>query len=630
MASNVKANGPTADIITRDGVLFKREGTVSFTDSYWTVATEISLKRIDDFFKMAEERLSPLANPRKEKWTSSFAVAMRKKVTGKASSYAIRWQESKRRFEGLRMSVLGQQGQRQRRGLLDAGSIALNWLFGVAKQSDLDLLDHKMARLSTATEQVVNLVKEHASVVNKTLWEMHLTAEVLSNLTKAHEQLEFVTSRLTQDAEKASLEVDEKLTAMARAEDIMEAWQLTLRAADKAVDNLAAGLATLAQGKLSPWLFPPQNLIGVMEQIRRAMPEGWNLPSALRDGDLWTFYKEAQTLAAVSQNGIKVFIKIPVVQTGWTLNLFRVVPLPRKVKTANNGWEYKQLPQFLAVSPDGQSFSEVPAAEIQQCVDGHQTSCAVHRPLHRKHGKNSCAVALFLNEERKIKSECDIHRKEWLGSEMVYLDEGRWAISADSTQQVIVNCPGHSHSKLEKMTIPEFGIIQMPPGCGIEADNWTLPASLWKTFVIGQSPFISPFITNLTELALEEAASTPPPEKSAKMARSPWEKITAIQQLLQANDKARRKSDITATEAKTILDSWHNLNIENQYPVELLLAVVVMAMALMAMAYILFSKRKLRCHDTELNVLELSNRMKKVEATLLDQRYRMSPDTTTE
>jgi hypothetical protein len=134
----------------------------------------------------------------------------------------------------------------------------------------------------------------------------------------------------------------------------------------------------------------------------------------------------------------------------------------------------------------------------------------------------------------------------------------------------------------------------------------------------------------LTELALEEAASTPPPEKSAKMASSPWGKITAIQQLLQANDKARKKSDITATEAKTILDSWHKLNIENQYPVELLLAVVVIAMALMAMAYNLFSKRKLRCHDTELNVLELSNRMKKVEATLLDQRYRMSPDTTTE
>jgi hypothetical protein len=410
----------------------------------------------------------------------------------------------------------------------------------------------------------------------------------------------------------------------------MEAWLLTLRAADKAVDNLAAGLATLAQGKLSPWLFPPQNLIGVMEQIRRAMPEGWNLPSALRNGDLWTFYKEAQTLAAASQNGIKVFIKIPVVQTGWTLNLFRVVPLPRKVKTANKGWEYKQLPQFLAVSPDGQSFSEVPAAEIQQCVDGHQTSCAVHRPLHRKHGKNSCAVALFLNDERKIKNECDIHRTEWLGSEMVYLDEGRWAISADSIQQVIVNCAGYSHSKLEKITVPEFGIIQMPPGCGIEADNWTLPASLWKTFIIGQLHFIKPFITNLTELALEELESTPSTEKPAKMARSPWEKVAAIQQLLQANEKTRMKSDVTAKVAKSILDNWHKLNIENQYPVELLLAVVAIAMVLMAMAYILFKKRKLRCHDTELNVLELVNRMKKVEAALLDQRSRMSPDTSTE
>ena len=131
-----------------------------------------------------------------------------------------------------------------------------------------------MARLGTVTEQVVHLVKEHASLVNETLWETHLTAEILANLTKAHEQLEFVTSRLLQNMSAADIKVDEKLTALARAEDIMEAWLVTLQAADKAVDNLAAGLATLAQGRLSPWLFSPQNLINVMEHVRKVMPEG--------------------------------------------------------------------------------------------------------------------------------------------------------------------------------------------------------------------------------------------------------------------------------------------------------------------------------------------------------------------
>ena len=274
MAGSGKADESTEDIVSRNGVFFKREGTVSFTDSHWMVSTEISLKRIDEFFSFAEERLLPLTKPGKEKWTSNFAVAIRKRVTGKATTYATKWQETKRRFEGLRMSVLGLHGKRQRRGLVDAGGVALNWLFGIAKQKDLDILDRKMARLGTVTEQVVHLVKEHASLVNETLWETHLTAEILANLTKAHEQLEFVTSRLLQNMSAADIEVDEKLPALARAEDIMEAWLVTLQAADKAVDNLAAGLATLAQGRLSPWLFSPQNLINVMEHVRKVMPEG--------------------------------------------------------------------------------------------------------------------------------------------------------------------------------------------------------------------------------------------------------------------------------------------------------------------------------------------------------------------
>jgi hypothetical protein len=110
------------------------------------VVTGISLQTIDEFFNIPEERLLPLKKPGKEKWTSSFAVAMRKKVSEKATTYATKWQEAKRRYEGLRMSVLDLHGRKQRRGLVDAGGVVLNWFFGIAKQRDLDILDRKMAQ----------------------------------------------------------------------------------------------------------------------------------------------------------------------------------------------------------------------------------------------------------------------------------------------------------------------------------------------------------------------------------------------------------------------------------------------------------------------------------------------------
>ena len=90
--------------------------------------------------------------------------------------------------------------------------------------------------------------------------------------------------------------------------------------------------------------------------------------------------------------------------------------------------------------------------------------------------------------------------------------------------------------------------------------------------------FIQLFIANLTELAAKDATPTPATEATMKMARSPWEKVAAIQQLLQAKDRTRKRN-VTAKDVKTILDSWLKLHIENQYPIELLLAVVGLTFA---------------------------------------------------
>ena len=43
-----------------------------------------------------------------------------------------------------------------------------------------------------------------------------------------------------------------------------------------------------------------------------------------------------------------------------------------------------------------------------------------------------------------------------------------------------------------------------------------------------------------------------------------------------------------------------------------------------------FSKRKLRCEDTELNVIEMLKRMQKIENTLAERGGQETPDTVAE
>ena len=179
-----------------------------------------------------------------------------------------------------------------------------------------------------------------------------------------------------------------------------------------------------------------------------------------------------------------------------------------------------------------------------------------------------------------------------------------------------MDCADKGRDGPATVEVPDFGVFQMPPGCGVGADIWTLPASLWKSITMNRSDHTRLYITNLTGVAEKSFIRLPTPETKDNMSRSSLDKVAAIQQLLRANDRARRKSDVTAKEAEAILENWKLLNIENQYPVELLLGIVGLAIASIALAAIQFSKRKLRCQDTEVNVLELTKRVKTIEMKL--------------
>ena len=113
----------------------------------------------------------------------------------------------------------------------------------------------------------------------------------------------------------------------------LEAWEI--------------GLATLANGRLSPQIIPPTELQKILLGVNKELPLGWKIPA----NDLWVLYREATVTVAVTRNAFRLFVEIPIYDHAQQFNLFKVIRLQKATENGTHGVRFSNLPDFLAVSP---------------------------------------------------------------------------------------------------------------------------------------------------------------------------------------------------------------------------------------------------------------------------------------
>ncbi len=93
------------------------------------------------------------------------------------------------RYQTLREALVGPE-KRSKRGLVDAGGTALQWLFGVATGRDLEGLNGQLQALGRETTGIIHAVAQQATLVNETWRELGEHVLVMQQLNKAHMSLE--------------------------------------------------------------------------------------------------------------------------------------------------------------------------------------------------------------------------------------------------------------------------------------------------------------------------------------------------------------------------------------------------------------------------------------------------------
>ena len=471
------AEGRHFESFNRDGVVFKYQEDIFFSDSEWVVVTDVSFTPIETALAAVRQWYLGQMRDDPRRAEAKEGERLRTQLRDRAREGLGCLEVIDDRYQVLRGALVGTT-DRKKRGLVNAGGTTLQWLFGVATERDLEGVNDHLQALSKETTAIVHAVAHQASMVNDTWRELGEHALIMQQLDKAHRALEKEVNRWRVNMLETVNSLEWQFIMGSRIDEAFRSAQRTLDWVRMTLEDFGVGLAMLAVGKLPPELFPPSRLRKVLKEIRPRLNAGWDLTPALQAGNLWKAYQEAQVVSAATTHGLRLFIHLPVIEVTRNFELYETFVLPVFGATGEFGLQYANIPAFLAVDMDRQTFIELSEADVRSCQGRAGAVCPPRGAIYRKNFRKTCAMALFLQDPERTKADCDKVVVEWKGPEAKYLGHRQWAVSMKMPRSLVMACPLVTGARdFPKAELPSVGIVEIPRGCSVQTDEWILQAS---------------------------------------------------------------------------------------------------------------------------------------------------------
>lgn len=353
--------------------------------------------------------------------------------------------------------------QRRKRGALDIVGSLTNALFGVATQSQVDLIHDRLGNLEELTEQERDMLNVHSKLLNINVRKMTVIEAALIKLKKASSLAHSIIDELNSNT--LALEIQTRMI------ESLLALQISLSDIRSDIINVKLGLDKMIQMELSPYIMPSDILLDALSEASLRTP-GLLYPAR---SEFLSLYRDTIHVISRPTNIRNIFFFYLLVplrgNPGDMFDVFRINALPFRIPNSSHYLQTHLSAKFLAISEDRNTYSMYD--DFTMCRNhGSLFVCPPLGPLYDTTVLN-CEVSVFLERPESDQLCPTVILKDFVP--VFHQTKTGWTFSTPRPIQFTFNCPGgklHKHRE----TIHGTGTIVLGQGCSAHSSMVTLPS----------------------------------------------------------------------------------------------------------------------------------------------------------
>jgi hypothetical protein len=239
--------------------------------------------------------------------------------------------------------------------------------------------------------------------------------------------------------------------------------------------NLREGLETSATGRLSSVLIPPHNLSKILKEVILKLPQDVSLIVGFNVESMYIYYDVA-TVQAYATTAIQLVVRLPLRGADRVMTLFKSVSLPTYSEVLARHIQIEPEAPYLVVTENGQYYSLLTTADLQQCKQGWFAICDTTFPFIHK-TQASCSSTLYFGQTEVAHTTCqkfilnENFSPVWLVAKGIH---PLWIYSLPSTMMIAKKCKVNGTTRNFTMELSHTGILIEDTRCQFYSEVFIL------------------------------------------------------------------------------------------------------------------------------------------------------------
>jgi hypothetical protein len=349
----------------------------------------------------------------------------------------------------------------------------LSELFGVSTHKQLNKIKRFIQTLNANHNQLVNLVSESFSLLNKTNKDIQTNRDAINmliNSTRAFHNFFNVHRSSVLNSFEDEKRINRVINSMQSAFHVMEA---NLRDIYFEVLTLRHNIESGFDGHLTVNLLPPDKLLELLIKIQTNIPFYVKLPFEPTDENLIKYYQLINPTVLPDHYKTHIIFALPLVHLNNSFAIYSTVQLPYPNENGSLAAVYDLEQQHLVISQTRNNYALLTNEEYHNCK--HAPVCTFTSPIYDLRSYPTCLTSLYLRDFILIEKYCLKRIVKMPDFPVVrHMFARHYAVATKTDLILNVICGG---SPSREMRVTSVQHIVVPEGCELACEYFILPYS---------------------------------------------------------------------------------------------------------------------------------------------------------